>query len=178
MRRTCTSNLKQSGNHIFIVGETCEELGGSLLGQLLQWDGGDPPTMPAQPLMRYRAVHAAMQAGLVRSCHDLSEGGLAVALAEMCLGGRWGAAVDIGAAMGSDLSHPYVPLFSETNGRLLLEVTPADRATFEDILSDIPFALIGTVTDSQMLSVAIDRQPTFDLSLDEILSAWKGAETA
>ena len=178
MRRTCTSNLKQSGNHIFIVGETCEELGGSLLSQLLQWDGGDPPAMPAEPLKRYRAVHAAMQAGLVRSCHDLSEGGLAVALAEMCLGGRLGAAVDIGAANESHLTHPYVPLFSESNGRLLLEVTPADRATFEDIMSDIPLALIGTVTDSQMISVAIDRQPIFDLSLDEILSAWKGAETA
>ena len=176
MRRTCTSHLKRPGNFIFLLGETREELGGSLLGQLLGWNGGDPPSLPEEPLKRYRAVHAAMQAGLIQSCHDLSEGGLAVALAEMCLGGRLGAAVDIAAAIGSSFSHPYIPLFSETNGRLLLEVAPPDRAALEEVLSDLPIALIGEVTESEQLAWARNRQPIFNISIEEIVSAWKGAE--
>ncbi|MXZ22664.1 MAG: phosphoribosylformylglycinamidine synthase subunit PurL [Caldilineaceae bacterium SB0665_bin_25] len=176
MRRTCTSHLKRPGNFIFLLGETREELGGSLLGQLLGWNGGDPPSLPEEPLKRYRAVHAAMQAGLIQSCHDLSEGGLAVALAEMCLGGRLGASVDIAAAIGSSFSHPCVPLFSETNGRLLLEVAPRDRPALEEVLSDLPLALIGEVTESEQLAWARNRQPIFNISIEEIVSAWKGAE--
>jgi len=176
MRRTCTSHFKRPGNCIFLLGETREELGGSLLGQLLGWNGGSPPSLPEEPLKRYRAVHAAMQAGLVQSCHDLSEGGLAVALAEMCLGGRLGATVDIAAAIGSSFSHPYVPLFRETNGRLLLEVAPPDRAALEEVLSDLPIALIGEVTESEQLAWARNRQPIFNISIEEIVSAWKGAE--
>ena len=176
MRRTCTSHLKQPGNCIFLLGETREELGGSLLGLLLGWNGGDPPSLPEEPLKRYRAVHAAMQAGLVQSCHDLSEGGLAVALAEMCLGGRLGASVDIAAVIGSGFSHPCVPLFSETNGRLLLEVAPPDRAALEEVLSDLPVALIGEVTESEQLACARNRQPIFNISIEEIVSAWKGGE--
>lgn len=176
MRRTCTSYFKQPGNCILLLGETREELGGSLLGQLLGWNGGDPPSLPEEPLQRYRAVHTAMQAGLIQSCHDLSEGGLAVALAEMCLGGRLGASVDISTAIGSGFSHPYVPLFSETNGRLLLEVVPSDRAALEEILTDVPVALIGEVTEADKLSWARNGEPVFNISIEEILSAWKEAE--
>ena len=175
MRRACTSHFKQPGNCIFLLGETREELGGSLLGQLLGWNGGDPPSLPEEPLKRYRAVHAAMRAGLIQSCHDLSEGGLAVALSEMCLGGRLGATVDIAAAIGDGYSHPQVPLFSETNGRLLLEVAPSDRAALDEILSEQPVSFIGEVTDSGQLALTRNRQPIFNISIAEIVDAWKGA---
>ena len=176
MHRVCTSNLKQPGNFIYLVGETREELGGSLFSHLLECDGGDPPSMPAEPLKRYRALHSAMQRGLIQSCHDLSEGGLAVALAEMCIGGRLGAAVDIAPVQGTYLSHPYVPLFSESNGRLLLEVAPDDVDSFEESMAGLQFGLLGTVTESEPLVWTLNQRRLFSLSLNEIVTAWKGAD--
>ncbi len=175
MHSLCTSHLKEPGNLLYLLGETQNDLGGSLLGSLLEWDGGDPPKMPEAPLNRYRALHTAIRAGLVQSCHDLSEGGLAVALAEMCLGGRLGASVDIFAAFGNDLTHAFVPLFSESNGRLLLEVAPEDLIRFEEALAGLPFAPLGTVTQTKMLTVQQDGQQLFELPLDEIEVAWKGS---
>ena len=176
MHRVCTSDLKQSGNLIYLLGETREELGGSLLNHLFVWEGGEPPAMPSDPLVRYRALHTAMRSGLIQSCHDLSEGGLAVALAEMCLGGRLGAAVDISAGSGADFSHPFVPLFAESNGRLLLEVAPRDVECFEESLSGLPVALLGSVTQTDQLVIMENGQRLFALSLDEVASAWKGTE--
>jgi phosphoribosylformylglycinamidine synthase II len=176
MRRVCTSNLKQPGNFIYLLGETQEELGGSLLSHLLEWDGGDPPGMLTEPLKRYRALHSAMQRGLIQSCHDLSEGGLAVALAEMCIGGRLGAAVDIAPVQGTYLSHSYVPLFSESNGRLLLEVAPDDVDSFEESMAGLQFGLLGTVTESEPLVWTLNQRRLFSLSLKEIVTAWKGAD--
>ena len=117
-----------------------------------------------------------MQAGLVQSCHDLSEGGLAVALQKCVLAAAWARLWTFRPQLGAVFSHPYVPLFSETNGRLLLEVAPTDRAALEEILSDVPVALIGEVTEANRLAWARNGEPVFNISIEEILSAWKEAE--
>lgn len=174
MRHTCTSDFKDSGNLIYLLGETRGEIGGSLLSQLLGWEGGEAPAMPDDPLARYRALHAAMRSGLIQSCHDLSEGGLAVALAEMCLGGRLGAKVDLLAICGNDLFHPYVQLFCETNGRHLVEVTPADRGRFEESMASSPCALLGEVLSSEQVLFTKGPERLFKLTLDEIATSWKG----
>ena len=175
MRRLCTSHLKQPGNRIYLLGETRDEMGGSLFSHLLEWDGGETPGMPTEPLKRYRALHAAILLGLIQSCHDLSEGGLAVALAEMCIGGRLGAKVDIGQVQGNDLPHSYVPLFSESNGRLLLEVAPGDVNAFEETLAGLPNVHLGTVTRSDKLVCQMNQRRLFSLPMNEIVTAWKGA---
>ena len=173
MRRTCTSHLKRPQNRLYLLGETRDELGGSLLHHLLDWDGGDPPTMPDAPLARYRALHAAIRAGLVQSCHDLSEGGLAVALAEMCIGGRLGAAVDIAAIQEAPASGPLVALFGESNGRLLLEVSPADADALEARFAGLPLRPLGAVTASARLIVAQGIDRLVDLPVDDLVAAWK-----
>jgi phosphoribosylformylglycinamidine (FGAM) synthase-like enzyme len=87
------------------------ELGGSLFNTVLGERGGVAPTMPAAPLDRYRALHRTIGDGLVRACHDLSEGGLAVALAEMCIAGRLGAAVALDALVNAaPVAAAIVPL--------------------------------------------------------------------
>ena len=175
MRALCTSHLKRPGNRLFLLGETRAELGGSLLHHLLGVDGGQPPAMPAQPLVQYRALHAAIRAGMVQSCHDLSEGGLAVALAEMCIGGRLGAAVDISLNDATNgASRCQTALFSESNGRLLLEVAPADVDALETRFAGLPLAPLGAVTDAAQLVVNLGREQIFELQLDEMVSAWKG----
>ena len=71
MRRTCTSDLKQAGNLLYLLGESRNEFGGSLLYHLLGREGGAPPELPDAPLTRYRALHALLRGGLAQSCHDL-----------------------------------------------------------------------------------------------------------
>jgi len=145
--RTVTSALTAAGNHVVLVGTTTPEFAGSHLDLVLgapAAPGCAPAPDPAAPA-RYRALHHAILAGLVASCHDVSEGGLAVALAEMCIGGRLGVAV--ATLPHADLA---TALFAESTGRLLVEVAPEHLDTF---LNLVPGQPLGTVTDEAVLSI-------------------------
>ena len=165
MRRVVTSNLKTAGNWLYLLGETKGELGGSLLYHLEGNTGGVAPAMPDEPLARYRQVHRAILDGLVCACHDLSEGGLAVAIAEMCIAGRLGARIDINVAQLS----PTETLFSESNGRLLLEIAPDDATRLEAQFAYLPLTRIGQVTSEPGLII----NDWIDLPVDDLVSAWK-----
>jgi len=175
IHHTCTSDLKAAGNRLYLIGETASELGGSLLFSLLGIDSGDPPRMPKEPLARYTALHRAIQSGLVQSCHDLSEGGLAVALAEMVIGGRLGAEIEIGRLGDWEIEDGggAIALFSESNGRLLAEVTPEDAATFEGFFAGLPLAEIGTVSAEARLVVELGGESVIDLAVEKLVDAWK-----
>ncbi len=174
IHHTCTSDLKAAGNRLYLIGETAPELGGSLLFALLGIDSGDPPTMPKEPLARYTALHRAIQAGLVQSCHDLSEGGLAVALAEMAIGGRLGVQMGIGDwGLGIGDGGAVATLFSESNGRLLVEVTPEDAAALEELFAGLPLAEIGTVSTDGRLVVELGGESVIDLNVAALVAAWK-----
>ena len=101
----------------------------------------------------YHALHQAMQNGIVRSAHDLSEGGLAVAAAEMCIGGR----------LGLELNVESSALFNEVNGCLLVEVAPEDMSVFEKQFADLPFAKIGTIIAEPILKIADEEIPVEEL---------------
>jgi phosphoribosylformylglycinamidine synthase len=123
--------------------------------------GSVPRPDPDAPA-RYRKLHRAIRAGLVRSCHDVSEGGLAVALAEMCIGGRLGASV-------TALPHPDMAtaLFSESASRLVVEVAPADIDRFRDAIAE-PIHHLGHVTaDGRLSVVGVD-----PLHVDELVGAF------
>jgi phosphoribosylformylglycinamidine synthase len=94
----------------------------------------------------YRTLHQAMQNGWVLSCHDLSEGGLAVAAAEMCIGGRLG--MEISASLSPEAC------FSETNGCLLAEVSPENSEAFEKNFMNLPFVKIGKVLELPELKIS------------------------
>lgn len=123
VRKCVTTDFKAQGNKIFLVGqETDRELGGSEYMRMLGRPTGE--TVPrVDALFTGRAAECVVQAieqGFVRACHDLSEGGLAVALTEMCLGGNIGARINL-EKLGAGLRNDY-KLFSETNTRWLIEV--------------------------------------------------------
>ncbi len=155
---TVTMDLKQAGNTLYVVGETRDELGGSHFTQLPHRDSQqqsntltDSPT--PQPvinaLAHMRRLHTAISAGLVRACHDASEGGLGVALAEMCLAGQLGATIDLAQAPGARDLSDAVTLFSESLCRFIVEVASSDRERFETLLADTPFARVGEVTSAE-----------------------------
>jgi phosphoribosylformylglycinamidine synthase len=143
---TVTPDLKAAGNALVLLGRTLPEFGGShldmLLGPLLEprLDASPVPAPDLDAPERYRRLHESIRAGQVQSCHDCSEGGLAVALAEMAIGGGLGIRVD--TAPHSD---PATAWFSESIGRLVCEVTPGDLAEFLATFGDDALVL-GEVT--------------------------------
>lgn len=151
--RTATSDLKAPGNYLYLLGETRPELGGSAYLDLLGVTGAAVPQPYTHPLDRLRSLHRAIAAGLVRACHDLSEGGLAVALAEMCIGGGLGAEIDLARLPVQSPLSTLHSLFSESLGRFLIEIEPAYAADFEVMLAGQPIARIGGTTSEPMLTV-------------------------
>jgi phosphoribosylformylglycinamidine synthase len=126
VRKCVTMDLKEPGNLLFLVGVTGPDLGGSHLHLVTGRSGGRvPPTDVARAPAVFRGLHKAISGGLVRACHDLSEGGLAVAAAEMAFAGGVGADLTGGADLSDE-----VLLFSESITRFLVEVKPEHGAAF------------------------------------------------
>lgn len=172
LEHRATSNLKEPGNLLFIIGETRAELGGSLLYHHLDYAGGTVPGMPTDPLTRYRRIHQAIGQGLVKSCHDPSEGGLALALAEMAMAGRLGATITLDP---NDFGHLSVTdiLFAESNGRLLIEVHPDDADRLRELFDGLPLVELGLVTKDGNLTLLSKDETLVDLSIPDIVAAWK-----
>ena len=168
-------DLKSAGNLLYLVGETRDELGGSHYTFVNGLAGGSVPTVNAERAGTvFAAMHRAIGSGLVRACHDLSEGGLAVAVAEMAFAGGLGAKVDVRAmAMGETPTPPVVRLFSESNTRFLCEIEPQRVAAFEQALSDLPFAKIGEVTSNARLAMNDGEARLIDADIFELKEAWQ-----
>jgi phosphoribosylformylglycinamidine synthase len=178
VRRAVTMDLKKAGNHLYQVGVTREEMGGSHFARVHQLDGGAVPTVDADRARRtFAAIHQAMERGLVRACHDMSEGGLAVAAAEMAFAGDLGARISLKRVPhgleGQHRREADVLLFSESNTRFLCEVTAEHAAAFEAALAGLEFARIGQVVDSGRLEILDrDNTPVIDATLDTLKKAW------
>ncbi|MEN8152067.1 MAG: AIR synthase-related protein, partial [Planctomycetota bacterium] len=155
VRRAVTMDLKARENLIFLVGRTRNELGGSHLYLRRGETGANVPKVrPEEAVRTYRGLADAMERGLVRSCHDLSEGGLAVALAEMAFAGNLGVGMDLSEVPHDpDAARDEVLLFSETQSRFLVEVAPSDEPAFRAAMERATVARIGDVNQTGRLLV-------------------------
>ncbi len=169
VERRLTMNLKRPGNLIYLLGETRTELGGSLLYKLLEYEGGQVPGLPEGAPERYRLLHRAIRRGLLVAAHDLSEGGLAVAVAEMALAGRLGVEIELPTL---DLS-PAEALFSESNGRLLLEVAPEQAQALEGLFEGEPLVRLGTVTEEPTIRIDRNGDVLIHVPVEAAVLAWK-----
>ena len=138
---------------------------------------GTPPTVDtARAQSIFRGLHRAIQSGLVRSCHDLSEGGLAVALAEMAFAGEFGGQVDLDK-IPVDSGHPptnnFTRLFSESNSRFVCEVEPAQQEAFERAMPAGLFACIGTVEATSHLQITSGKQTVLNEDIFELKRIWQ-----
>jgi phosphoribosylformylglycinamidine synthase len=170
-----TMDFKQSGSLIYLVGETKNELGGSHYLLVNGLAGGQVPTVDVTSARdTFAAIHRAISAGRVRACHDLSEGGLAVALAEMAFAGGLGARIDLGSLRTSgDASSAAVKLFSESNSRFLCEVSLEQRTAFEREFSNVPIAMIGSVTEDSQFTVTDGESAVLSARVVELKESWK-----
>ena len=136
-----------------------------------------PKVDAAAALGRYKALNAAQREGLVRSCHDLSDGGLAVAAAESAFAGGFGLSLDLSRVLwkGETANKSDVALlFSESASRHLVTVRPEKRDEFESIMGGNCFASIGVVTEEPILSVTgLAGATVIRAGLDELKEAWQ-----
>ncbi len=153
VRRCVTMDLKEPGNQLLLVGETRDEMGGSHYQLVTGRDGGAVPRPDLALAPRtFARLYDMIRRGLVRACHDLSEGGLAVALAEMAFAGGVGADVTGLGALGPLPDH--VLLFSESTTRFVIEVAPANLQAVREGFGDVPLFDIGRTVKGPRLRVA------------------------
>ena len=168
VRRAVTSDFKQADDVVYLLGETHDELGGSefyaLHGQL----GANVPKVDfAKAKALYTLVGQANDHSLIQSCHDLSDGGLAVALAETTFGYGYGAEIEL-PAIGLPLA---TQLFSESHSRFLATVAPEDVVAFEQLLGDRATRL-GRVTLDGQLTVCHAGQKVISANTSTLRAAW------
>jgi phosphoribosylformylglycinamidine synthase len=121
----------------------------------------------------FAAIHRAIQGGLVRACHDLSEGGLAVAAAEMAFAGNLGAQVDVSRLNTDTNLDATARLYSESNTRFLCEVAPSKAPEFERELAGVPLAKIGEVRDEARLVVCDRDRELVNVEVSDLKRAWQ-----
>jgi len=146
VRKTITMDLKQAGNKIYLIGETKDELGGSHYYKESNIKGGILPKVDAKKsLVIMKKVFDAISKGMIASCHDCSEGGLAVTLAEMAFAGKKGVNADISSLLNQNMSVESV-LFSESNSRFVVEVEKEKTKAFEKHFAGLKVFAIGEVS--------------------------------
>ena len=154
---------------IYQLGETYDELGGSEFYSLLGELGANVPKVRKEAAKElYLAVMKANEGQLIASSHDLSDGGLAVALTEAAFGGQLGARIDL-TALGN-LSNT-VKLFSESHSRFVVSVAPEHQAAFEAILGERAF-LLGKVTQKKEVVVWDGQNNLIQMATEQLLKAW------
>ena len=176
VRKAVSMDLKEAGDLIYIVGTTRNELGGSEYFRTRGFIGNSVPRVNAQQGKQLmECLSAATAKGLVRACHDCSEGGIGVAIAEMAFAGGLGASLQLESVpLGEPMDRDDFILFSESNSRFVVEVTPASRARFEEEMGASSHAIIGQVTGSGVLEIyGRDSRRVVARPVGELKEAWQ-----
>jgi phosphoribosylformylglycinamidine synthase II len=176
VNKCVTMDAKGPGNFLFVVGQTKNELGGSHYYRIQGQLGANVPKVDLQKAPKIaERICRAIADELVVSCHDCSEGGLAVALAEMAFAGGLGIEADLrGLAKSDDCVRVDAQLFSESNSRYIVEVEPDRYDAFVKLMLNLPFGQIGKVTEGKNLVIkAADGRTVIESDLNTLKQAWQ-----
>ena len=195
VRNTVTSEFKAAGDLIYLIGKTYDELGGSEFYRLFGELGENVPVVRKEEARKlYFKVMAANGRGLLESCHDLSDGGLAVALVEAAFGGGLGVEMELAASAGvadsrskgasclaeSSFAKPFdredhkmlrIALFSESHSRFVVSVRPERKHAFEALM-DEDATCLGEVTLRKQVVMTWHGHPVVDTELERLYEAW------
>lgn len=177
-RKAVTMDLKREGSYLYMVGMTRDELGASHYYALRNAIGNRVPRVdPALGKKVFTGLHRAADAGLVLSCHDCSEGGFAVAAAEMAFAGGLGLEADVASLPVEGETPVPARLFAESASRLLVEVAPERAEEFAAVLADAgaPFARVGTVTADPRVVLRNGDTVLVDAEIGDLRAAWRDA---
>ncbi len=171
VRKTVTSEFKAAGDLVYQLGETYNELGASeFYAQYGQLGANVPKVRKEAAKALYLQVMEANRQGLIESSHDLSDGGLAVSLAESAFGGALGAEINLGS-LPQDLSNEAL-LFAESHSRFVVTVRPENKAAFETIMGNRAFFL--GKTGGNQLNISRNGQQLIQNKVDALQKAWSG----
>ncbi len=181
IRQSVTMDTKQPGSVIYAVGVTKPELGGSeylaLLGSERNeaWIGKSVPKVDAQTArVSYHKLHQAIRSGLVYSAHDVSEGGLLVAVTESAFAGGMGAEIYFDSVPSAGIRRNDYMAFSESQSRLLVEVPERYATAFENCMKGVPHAVVGkTVANDRLVVYGLNGKPVVDSRLQDLKDAWQ-----
>jgi phosphoribosylformylglycinamidine synthase subunit PurSL len=170
IRKAVSTDFKRPGDAVFLIGAAGAEMGGSMAERITGTCSGKAPSLDLNGAVReYRLLGKAIEDDLVESCHDISDGGLAVAAAESCIGGDLGARITIGPHSGAENA---VLLFNESPARFLVSVKPENRARFETLFGQTA-TMIGEVTSAERLTFFRGEHRLFAAGLEELRETWK-----
>ncbi|MEM2630300.1 MAG: phosphoribosylformylglycinamidine synthase subunit PurL [Candidatus Bathyarchaeia archaeon] len=175
VRKAVTMDVKEAGNYIYIIGETKDELGGSYYYKLYGSKGGFVPTVnPKKAKKAYESLLKAIDKGLIKACHDCSEGGLAVAAAEMAFAGDLGMEIQLKNVPAINLNRDDKILFSESNSRILVEVPESKEKEFKKIMQGNTYAKIGKITKTRdFIIYGLNGNPVIEDKINSLRNAWK-----
>lgn len=166
---TISADFKSSDSLIVLIGELdTSAMGGSAYQEIVHNDAtGNVPDVQLHNLPeRCATVHRLIEQQVITACHDISDGGLAVTLAEMCFGGNVGATLALDDAQRADYQ-----LFNETAGCFLAEL-PKD-AYNKELFGSVPHSVLGTTTEQQKITIAHNNKTIVDVACTTLLKAWQ-----
>ena len=179
VRKAVSMDFKEKGDLIVVAGNTRAELGGSEYFSLLGLRGNIPPTVNGKAARTlYRRIERAMNRGIIRSAHDISDGGLAVALAESAFAGGLGVTVNLSPLTRTGVYRDDFLLFSESQSRFVLSISKASREAFERLFRGLPYAIIGEVReDERFLVRGLQGNLVIDGDIAKLKEAWRSPFT-
>lgn len=169
------ASLRRSDSLLAIIGTTGTKLGGSVLARQLEINNAEVPATDLEvALESYRKYHEAVKQGLILSAHDVSEGGLAVTLAEAAFSGKAGLEIDLCSLPMDDDASKAAMLFGESPSRLVVEVAPGNLEKLADLFEGLPFACLGrAAAEHSNLRIEWGKEILIDEPLDELKAIWK-----
>ncbi len=174
VKKAVSMDAKRPRDIVYVVGETRDEIGASEYLAAKGCIGNNVPKVDAKVARAtYEALSRAIEQGIVASCHDVSDGGLGVALAETAFAGGLGMKVDLSQVPGA-VGRNDTALFSETQSRFVVTVAPENRNRFESVMEGCTFAPVGTVTEDESFSVTgLNGRQVVRSNIHELKQAWQ-----
>ncbi len=174
-RKAVTMDAKRPGDLVYILGETLNELGGSEYYAMRGYIGNNVPKVDAEKAKElYRRLNKATEEGLIASCHDCSDGGLGVALAETAFAGMLGMEIDLGKVPAAGVDRDDLLLFSETQSRFIVTISPDKKKAFEKAFEGIAYGLVGEVTLASVFkTTGLSGREIIRADIRDLKEAWK-----
>ncbi len=173
--RCVTLDPKVSGDLVYVLGITRNELGGSEYYDMFGYVGCNVPQVDKDIFMDlYRILAKAIEDGQVASAHGIYRGGLGIHLAMMAMAGGFGLEVDLSKVPVQDVIRDDVLLYSESAGRFIVTIDPKNQSAFENLFHNVPIGFIGKVTTEPILKVSgLGGQGIIELTVPALKSAWQ-----
>ena len=174
-RRAVTLDAKRPGDLVYILGETYHELGGSEWYAMHGFIGNQVPKVNAERAKAlYDALSRAIKAGLVASCHDCSDGGAGIAIAETAFAGGLGMLIHLALFPSSGIDRNDTLLFSESQSRFVVTISPEAKKSFEAMMKGIAISQVGTVLAEGLLKIdGRDGNRIVEEDINELKAEWQ-----